>query len=331
MNPPAPYADLTPDAVLNAIDDLGLRTSGQLLALNSYENRVFQVGLEDEVPGVGRYIVAKFYRPGRWTDAQILEEHAFTAELAEREIPVVPPLRLTGATLHHVGAHRVALFPRRGGRAPDLSRRDVREWLGRFIGRIHAVGAIRPYAHRPALDVESFGAEPGAWLLEHGWLPDDLREPYRAALAQALDGVRSCYERAGDVRAIRLHGDCHEGNVLWTDAGPHFVDFDDSRMGPAVQDLWMLLSGSREEMQAQLADVLAGYEDFSDFDRRELHLVEALRTLRLIHYAAWIARRWNDPAFPAAFPWFGTPRYWQDRILELREQIGAMAEPALDV
>lgn len=337
MNETPPYADLTPDAVLDAIDGLGLRTSGQLLALNSYENRVFQVGLEDETPGIGRFVVAKFYRPGRWTDAQILEEHAFTAELAEREIPVVPPLAPAGcapspskgATLHHVAGHRVALFPRRGGRAPDLSRRDVREWLGRFIGRIHAIGATRPYAQRPALDSASFGREPGAWLLEHGWLPEALRESYRAVLAQALEGVAACYERAGDVRAIRLHGDCHEGNVLWTDAGPHFVDFDDSRMGPAVQDLWMLLSGSRDEMQAQLADVLAGYEDFAAFDRRELHLVEALRTLRLVHYAAWIARRWSDPAFPAAFPWFGTQRYWQDRILELREQVGAMAEPPL--
>ncbi len=329
--PATPYADLTPAAVLNAIDALGLRTSGQLLALNSYENRVFQVGLEDDTPGVGRFVVAKFYRPARWTDAQILEEHAFTAELAEREVPAVPPLSFAGATLHHVGGHRVALFARRGGRAPELSRRDVREWLGRFIGRIHAVGAARPYVHRPAIDIERYGREPGAWLLEHGWLPDELRESYRAVLAQALEGVATCYERAGAVRPLRLHGDCHEGNVLWTDAGPHFVDFDDSRMGPAVQDLWMLLSGSREEMQAQLADLLAGYERFREFDRRELHLVEALRTLRLIHYAAWIARRWQDPAFPAAFPWFGTQRYWQDRILELREQVGALAEPPLVV
>ncbi len=327
----APFANLTPDAVLNAIDGLGLRTSGQLLALNSYENRVFQIGLEDDTPGIGRYVVAKFYRPGRWTDAQILEEHAFTAELAEREVPVVPPLSFAGATLHHVAGHRVALFARRGGRAPELSRRDVREWLGRFVGRIHAIGAARPYAHRPALDVESFGREPGAWLLEHGWLPDELRESYRAVLAQALEGLAACYERASGVRALRLHGDCHEGNVLWTDAGPHFVDFDDSRMGPAVQDLWMLLSGSREEMQVQLADVLAGYEHFREFDRRELHLIEALRTLRLIHYAAWIARRWADPAFPAAFPWFGTQRYWQERILELREQVGCLAEPPLAV
>ncbi len=331
---PPPYADLTPDAVLNAIDAIGraagLVTTGALLTLNSYENRVFQVGVE-ESDGRAGFVVAKFYRPGRWTDAQILEEHEFTAELAEREIPVAAPLRLAGATLHHVAGHRVALFPRRGGRAPDLARRDVREWLGRFIGRIHAVGALRPYAYRPALDIESFGRKPGTWLLERRWLPDDLHEPYRAVFAQALAGVQACYERAGRVRAIRLHGDCHEGNVLWTDAGPHFVDFDDSRMGPAVQDLWMLLAGSREEMQAQLADVLAGYEDFLDFDRRELHLVEALRTLRLVHYAAWIARRWTDPAFPAAFPWFGTPRYWQDRILELREQISAMAEPQLAV
>jgi Ser/Thr protein kinase RdoA (MazF antagonist) len=221
------------------------------------------------------------------------------------------------------------VFPRRGGRAPNLDDRDTLRWLGRFIGRIHAVGASRRYAHRPALDIDSFGRAPGAWLLDHGWLPQELRESYRAVLAQALDAVAACYRRAGAVRAIRVHGDCHEGNVLWTDVGPHFVDFDDSRMGPAVQDLWMLLSGSRDEMQTQLAELLAGYEDFAEFDRRELHLVEALRTLRLIHYSGWIARRWSDPAFPAAFPWFGTQRYWQDRILELREQLGALAEPPL--
>jgi Ser/Thr protein kinase RdoA (MazF antagonist) len=337
MRPTAepPFAGLTPDVVLNAIDSTGLVTSGQLLALNSYENRVFQVGLDEPLAGGAKFVVAKFYRPGRWTDAQILEEHAFVAELAAAEIPAVPALELRGATLQTDGGFRFAVFPRRGGRAPQLDDRSVREWLGRFIGRIHAVGARVPYAHRPALDVESFGVEPSAYLLAHEWLPADVREVYRGVVGQALDGVHACYERAGDVRALRLHGDCHEGNVLWTDgaagSGPHFVDFDDSRMGPAVQDLWMLLSGDREQMQVQLADVIAGYEDFAQFERRELHLVEALRTLRLIHYAAWIARRWHDPAFPAAFTWFDTPRYWEARILELREQVAAMQEPPLVV
>jgi Ser/Thr protein kinase RdoA (MazF antagonist) len=318
--------------VLNAIDDVGLTTAGTLLALNSYENRVFQVGVED---GTQRFVVAKFYRPARWTDAQILEEHAFTQQLADVEVPAVPPLAIDGATLHERAGYRFALYPRRGGRAPEIEDREVRTWLGRFIGRIHAIGRTRPFVHRPALDVESFGEEPRRYLLDSDWLPHELRTVYGGVVAQALDGVRHCYQRAGTVRAIRLHGDVHVGNVLWTDsgpqAGPHFVDFDDARTGPAVQDLWMLLSGSREEQQLQLADLLEGYEDFAEFDRRELALVEALRTLRLIHYSAWIARRWNDPAFPAAFPWFNTPRYWEERILELREQIAAMQETALIV
>jgi Ser/Thr protein kinase RdoA (MazF antagonist) len=320
----APYAGLTPETVLDALDTVGLRGDGRLLALNSYENRVYQVWLED-----GGSVVAKFYRPGRWSDAQILEEHAFVHELAEHEIPAVAPLVLADRTLAEHAGFRFAVFPRRGGRTPELERREILEWLGRFIGRIHAVGATRPFAERPALDAESFGTEPRDWLLGHGFVPPDLLQAWKSAADLALQGVARCYARAGAVRTLRLHGDCHAGNVLWTDQGPHFVDFDDARTGPAVQDLWMLLSGGRSDMTRQLGDVLAGYEQFREFDARELHLVEALRTLRLIHYAAWIARRWDDPAFPAAFPWFNTQRYWQDRILELREQIALMDEEPL--
>ena len=325
-----PYSGLTPDAVLDALESAGLHGDGRLLALNSYENRVYQIGIEDSPP-----VVAKFYRPARWTDEQILEEHAFVGELAERELPVVAPLVLAGRTLHEFGGFRFAVYPQRGGRPPELEDRGVLEWIGRFVGRIHALGAVRPFVERPALDIASFGTEPRDWLLEHGFIPADLLEPWKSVVAQALAGVRRCYERAADLRTIRLHGDCHAGNVLWTDrgelSGPHFVDFDDARSGPAVQDLWMLLSGDRAAMAQQLADVLAGYEDFLEFDARELHLVEALRTLRLIHYSAWLARRWDDPAFPAAFPWFNTQRYWQDRILELREQIALMDEAPLFV
>jgi Ser/Thr protein kinase RdoA (MazF antagonist) len=318
------FATLSPDAVLDALDSVGLRGDGRLLALNSYENRVYQVGMEE-----GQPLIAKFYRPERWSDAQILEEHAFVATLAEREIPVVPALKIQGSTLHLFNGFRFSVFTRHGGRAPELDDSGTLEWMGRFLGRIHAVGALEPYRHRPALDIESFGVEPSLYLLEHEFIPDELVEVYRGVVAQALDSVRSCYEHAGDVKKLRLHGDCHVGNVLWTDDGPHFVDFDDSRMGPAVQDLWMLLSGERAEMTRQLSDLLTGYEDFYQFEPRELHLVEALRTLRLIHYAAWIARRWDDPAFAIAFPWFNTQRYWQDRILELREQIALMNEPPL--
>ncbi len=322
----APYARLTPDRMLDALESAGLRGDGRFLALNSYENRVFQVSLED-----GRTVVAKFYRPGRWSDAQILEEHAFVAELAAREIPVVAPLALeaAGSTLAAFDGYRFAVYPRRGGRAPELDDPDTLERIGRFVGRIHAVGAVAPFAERPALDVDSFGIEPRDWLLAHDAVPADLLPAWRSIVDQALVAVRAAFERAGDLQRLKLHGDCHAGNVLWTDDGPHFVDFDDARNGPAIQDLWMLLSGDRESMTRQLGDVLAGYEDFAELDRRELQLIEPLRTLRLIHYCAWIARRWDDPAFPAAFPWFGTQRYWQDRVLELREQVAAMQEPAL--
>ncbi|MFN9480846.1 MAG: serine/threonine protein kinase [Betaproteobacteria bacterium] len=335
MNAPAapPFAGLTPDAVLNAIDAVDLTTSGTLLTLNSYENRGFQVGGED-ADGRNGFVVAKFYRPGRWSDAQIAEEHAFVAELAAREIPAVPPLALGGRTLHHWtdaasgSEFRLAVYPRRGGRAPNLDDPTTLEWLGRFIGRIHAVGSAAPFVHRPALDSDSFGREPRSYLLEHDWLPESLRDMYAQLSQQALDEVQRCQDRAGDPRRLRLHGDVHEGNVLWTPDGPHFVDFDDARTGPAVQDLWMLL-GDRAQAATRLRDLLAGYEDFMEFDRRELLLIEALRTLRLIHYSAWIARRWDDPAFPAALQWFGSPRYWEERILELREQIAVMQEPFL--
>ncbi len=323
---PAPYSGLTPDVALDALASVGLRPDGRLTGLNSYENRVYQFGMEEGPP-----LVAKFYRPARWSDGAILEEHAFALELAGREIPVVAPLVIAGGTLHAFAGFRFTVYPRRGGRQPELDDPKTLEWIGRFIGRIHAVGAVSAFHERPTLDIESHGTEPRDWLLESGQIPDDVLEAWEAAAALALDGVRYCFDRAGIVKRIRLHGDCHAGNILWTDDGPHFVDFDDSRMGPAVQDLWMLLSGDRASMTRQLADVLAGYEDFSEFDPAETVLVEALRTLRLLHYSAWIARRWDDPAFPVAFPWFGTQRYWQDRILELREQIAAMEEEPLVV
>lgn len=321
---PRPYADLSPDLILDAVESLGLDTDGRLLALNSYENRVYQIGIEDSPP-----LIAKFYRPQRWTDAAILEEHGFTLDLAALEIPAIPPLIIAGQTLHAHGGYRFSLSPRRGGRPPELGNPQVLTWIGRFLGRIHGCGASAPFRHRPTLDIATFGEEPRRFLLEQNWLPVELRSVYAGVSAQALDEVRRLFDLAGPLTQLRLHGDCHAGNLLWTEAGPHFVDFDDCRLGPAVQDLWMLLSGNRDEMSFQLGWLLAGYEDFRDFDRRELNLVEALRTLRLIHYSAWIARRWQDPAFPLAFPWFNTQRYWQDRILELREQIAAMQEGPL--
>ena len=322
--PPQDFSTLPPDRVLNAVESVGFRSDGRLLALNSYENRVYQIGLEEGAP-----LIAKFYRPKRWTDEAILEDHSFVQELVDHEIPVVPAMLLNGKTLHTFEGFRFSVFPKHGGRAPELEGRSTLEWMGRFLGRIHAIGSLKPYQERPTLDIKSFGEQPRDYLLSHEFIPADLDTAYRSAVDLALESVRHCFTRAGEVASLRLHGDCHVGNVLWTDQGPHFVDFDDSRMGPAVQDLWMLLSGDRADMVRQLTDVLAGYEDFCDFNERELHLIEALRTLRLIHYAAWLAHRWDDPAFKQAFPWFNTQRYWQDRILELREQIALMDEPPL--
>jgi Ser/Thr protein kinase RdoA (MazF antagonist) len=319
-----PYDGLTPDTVLDALESAGLRGDGRLLALNSYENRVYQASVED-----GSSVVAKFYRPQRWTDAQIDEEHRFALELAEREIPVVAPMRLRGATLHRHAGFRFAVYPRRGGRTPEIEDRKVLEWIGRFLGRIHAVGAAARFRERPELDVQTFGEEPRRWLGASGLVPKDLEEAWNTIADVALDGIRTRFAQAGDLRPIRLHGDCHVGNILWTDAGPHFVDLDDARMGPAVQDLWMLLPADAGDAASSMRALLEGYEQFHEFERTELSLIEALRTLRLLHYSAWIARRWDDPAFPAAFPWFGTERYWQDRILELREQVAAMQEPPL--
>ena len=323
---PSNFSLLTPECVLDAVDALGFCASGRLLALNSYENRVYQVGMED-----GPSLIAKFYRPARWSDAAIQEEHQFVDELAQREIPVVPALRINGQTLHCFNGFRFALFPQRAGRAPELDHPGVLEWLGRFIGRIHAAGAQSAYQIRPAINVATYGFAARDFLIEHHFIPADLLAAYQTTSAQILDAVQRCFERAGDVAQIRLHGDCHLSNVLWTDAGPHFVDFDDSRMGPAIQDCWMLLSGSRQEMTRQLCDLMAGYEDFCDFNPRELHLIEALRSLRLLHYSAWLAGRWDDPAFKMAFPWFNTQHYWQNRILELREQLALMEEDPLRI
>lgn len=318
------FAGLAPEIVLDALETLGLYGDGRLLALNSYENRVYQVGMEQGPP-----LIVKFYRPRRWSDEAILEEHQFALELDAEEIPMVPPLAFGGQTLHQHQGYRFAVFARQGGRTPELDSPGTLEWIGRFMGRIHAVGARTRYAVRGTLDAQSFGEQPRTWLLAHEFIPPDLRDSWASVSAQALAGVKDCHDRAGQSRLLRLHGDCHPGNLLWTDDGPHFVDLDDSRMGPAIQDLWMLLSGERAEMSHQLTDVLAGYEDFFEFEPRQLYLLEALRTLRLLHYSAWLAMRWDDPAFRQAFPWFDSVRYWQDRILELREQVALMEEPPL--
>lgn len=334
---PHPYARLTPDLVLDALASVGLYGDGRLMALSSYENRVYQIHLEDDGTGP-QAVVAKFYRPGRWSEAQILEEHAFAAELMAAEVPAVGPLVLQGRTLHHVGGFAFSVSPRRGGRAPELDDFEVLEWIGRFLARLHTVGAARAFAQRPALDLQSFGVDSRDWLLGHEMIPLDVQSAWQSACQDALDLIAGSALCTGatdaSIQKIRLHGDCHPGNILWTPAdlpggGPHFVDLDDTRSGPAVQDLWMLLSGERAQRTHQLSALIDGYEQFRDFDRRELALIEPLRTLRLIHYSAWLARRWDDPTFPINFPWFGTSDYWKGQVLMLQEQIEAMREEPL--
>ncbi|HET8869746.1 MAG TPA: serine/threonine protein kinase [Aquabacterium sp.] len=321
-----PFADLTPDRVLDTLQDIGFRGDGRLLQLNSYENRVFQVGLED-----GGMVVAKFYRHGRWTSEQILEEHTFARELVNAEVPVVDPLELHGShamsvlgtppTLGCQGTVRVSVTPRKGGRGPELENPEVLTWIGRFLARLHQVGSQSVFRYRPTLSVTHTGRAARQWLLDHPVIPLDQLPPWQRASEQVLDLAQQAFDRVEGLTLRRLHGDCHIGNILWTEQGPHFVDLDDACMGPAVQDFWMLLSGDIEQRQSQLYALLDGYESITEFDWRELKLIEALRALRMIHHSAWLARRWHDPAFPAAFPWFEGGTYWQQQTDLLRQQI----------
>ena len=305
----APYASLTPDLVLDAVSACGLWPDGRLLALNSYENRVWQVGLEDGSP-----VIAKFYRPGRWTDAAILEEHAFAQELADAELPMVAPLAFGNRTLLQHEGFRYALSARHSGRAPELEASDQLQWLGRLIARMHVVGARTPFVHRGRLDRETMVEQPMHAVLDSSLLPTSLHTNYRAAATRLDAAISARFAAIGPVRQLRLHGDCHPGNVLWTDAGPHFVDLDDARSGPAVQDLWMLANDERA-----LTALLEGYRQFRDFDDGELALIPALRAMRQLHYAGWIATRWHDPAFPAAFPFAADSRWWEQHVADLHE------------
>lgn len=319
-----PFEGLSPDVVVDAVEVRGFRADGCSQALGSYENRVYQVGVEDADP-----VVVKFYRPGRWSDAAILEEHEFAAELAGADVPVIAPLSLGGTTLFKISTFRYAIYPRRGGRWPELASGDEREWMGRFLGRMHAVGAVRRFVHRPTLSVEALGRGSVRFLLDSGVVPDYIRERFTSVAGQAVQEAERLFDSVGPYPAIRLHGDCHRGNVLWTDAGPHFVDLDDCMSGPAIQDLWMLVAGDEAEVGLQMGDLLQGYRRFFSFDDRQLDLIEPLRTLRILQYNAWIARRWHDPAFPKAFQWFGEPRHWETVTQSLQDQIDRLLRHAL--
>ncbi|MEO4047082.1 serine/threonine protein kinase [Pseudomonas sp. CAU 1711] len=318
-----PFDALSPDLILDAVESLGYLSDARVLALNSYENRVYQVGIEGETP-----LIAKFYRPDRWSDAAIREEHGFSQELADCEVPVVAPLRRDGESLFEHAGFRFALFPRRGGRAPEPGNLDQLYRLGQLLGRLHAVGASRPFAHRETLAVDNFGHAALATLLQGDFVPRALLPAYESVARDLLGRLDTLFARVR-YTSIRLHGDCHPGNLLHRDDAFHMVDLDDCRMGPAVQDLWMMLAGERQERLGQLSELMDGYQEFHDFDSRELALIEGLRALRLLHHSAWIARRWDDPAFPLAFPWFANERYWGDQILSLREQLAALDEEPL--
>ena len=321
----AAFMSLGPDQILDAVESTGRVADGSLLALASYENRVYRVGLVDEAP-----VVVKFYRPGRWSDEQILEEHDFCLRLVEAELPVIAPLRTAGdETLIHHGPYRMAFYALRPGRPPAFDNADHREMLGRFAARLHNVGALGRFTARPILSPQSHGHASLAYLTSADVIPAELRAPYESVAVHALERVEALFEACAPLHTLRIHGDLHAGNILWTDDGPLVMDFDDCGTGPAIADLWMFLSGDEDYRQACLEDLVTGYEQFRDFPYEQLPLVESLRTLRVMHHSAWLARRWSDPAFPRAFPWFDSPRYWQDQILTLREQISAMEEAPL--
>jgi Ser/Thr protein kinase RdoA (MazF antagonist) len=317
-----PFAGLTPDAVLSAAEAAGLAPDGRLFALNSYENRVYRLGRDDAEP-----VILKFYRAERWSDQQIIEEHEFAAELAARDIPVAAPIVLEGRTLHRFDIYRFAAFPCCPGGAPDLDQPGALELLGRTLARIHAVGSLRRFEYRQTLNPVVLGPRACATVLRSPLFPDHMRPRFEQISAELLDAVCVSFEQVQPLGLIRLHGDCHLGNILWQARGPQFVDLDDCVNGPRIQDLWMFLSGSGAEQRAQWALIMEGYAQFHTIEYHELRLVEALRAYRMLNHAAWLLDRWHDPAFPRAFPWAGEARYWEQYVNDLQDQLQLLEQP----
>ncbi|AIW12648.1 serine/threonine protein kinase [Vibrio tubiashii ATCC 19109] len=314
---------LTPDFMWYALESIGIRAESGFLALNSYENRVYQFTDEERQ----RYVV-KFYRPERWSLEQIQEEHDFTLELIESEIPVAPPTVINGQTLHQYQGYLFALFASVGGRQFEVDNLEQLEGVGRFLGRIHKVGSKQVFQHRPTIGLEEYVYQPRKLLEQSQFIPMHLENAFFNDLDLLIKSLENHWDDSTSL--IRLHGDCHPGNILWRD-GPMFVDLDDSRNGPAIQDLWMLLNGERADKLMQLDILLEAYQEFNDFNSNELKLIEPLRGLRMVHYMAWLAKRWQDPAFPLAFPWFNDPKYWESQVLAFKEQISALDEPPLSL
>ena len=313
-----PYTRLTPETVMDAIESLGYLCDARNIVLNSYENRVYQVGIEDDSP-----LITKFYRPDRWSKQAIEEEHRFCLQLQEDEIPVVAPLLIDGQSLFEWQGFWFAIYPRRGGHAPELTRTDDLELIGRWVARLHQVGGRESFQHRPS---QSGASDLAGWaeqVLNSGLMPSDYHAVYQSLIRDLETAVREQFQPEGH-RHIRLHGDMHNGNLLLRDEQLYLVDFDDCYQGLAMQDIWMLLSGHRDEQMSQLNAIRRGYEVFRPFPYDELRHIEALRTLRIIKYAAWLCQRWEDPAFPMAFPWLDGHRFWSEHVLTLREQLAGL-------
>ena len=322
------FLELTPERILDAVEEFGVRATGRVLQLNSMENRVYEVEIEVEDDQVetrhDRFRVAKFYRPQRWSKEQILDEHAFLLDLVERDIPVIAPIQNeNGDTLKTIADIHCALFPKSGGRIPQEFTDEELERMGRLIARLHFVGAARPATARIQLSPQTYGIENLEKIISLGFLPNEYFNTYSNLVKTLSQTISPWFD---GIEMLRIHGDLHLANILWDDAGPKLVDFDDMLVGPPIQDLWLIVPGRDEESRRQFRVMINAYQELRAFDRKSLRLVEPLRALRMIHFSAWIAKRWEDPAFKRIFPGFGSNAYWSEQIGDLQDQLSVIRE-----